>query len=109
MLSLFFAQMPLFSVSPSSLSLTNTVLHISKHHYAGSLSCGERQQAEREVKSQTLSFGLLITLREKDVPSQMNPSLLSFHACLVTAFRPFARHAQPNNLAGRLSIFSRCW
>ena len=24
----------------------------------------------------------------------------------MTAFRPFARHAQPNNLAGRLYIFS---
>ena len=27
---------------------------------------------------------------------------------LVTASRPFARHAQPNNLAGRLSIFTLC-
>ena len=38
---------------------------------------------------------------------RMNEHSSSFqHVRLMTASRPFARYAQPNNLAGRLSIFS---
>ena len=55
------------------------------------------------MKSQTLSFGLC---GKGCLFIRMNTLLPFNNVRLMTASRPFARYAQPNNLAGRLSIFS---
>ena len=62
-----------------------------------------RVRTRTRTQNHTLSFGLC---GKGCLFVGVNCFSSSSNACLLTAFRPFARHAQPNNLAGRLSIFS---